>query len=289
MIQSYWTEFSDNFISVVTKIRFIDVIDWLVVAFLIYHGIRLVRETRAMQLLKGIAAIFLVYFFANLFDMITLTFVMDTVVRSGMVLLAVLFQPELRRALEQMGRNNLISGIGRLGAPSAEQQREDLHAFIGILCKSCQALSESRTGAIIVIERQIKLGDVINTGTVIDASPSVELVGNIFFAKSPLHDGAMVVRNARLLAAGCYLPLSANTEIGRELGTRHRAALGLSEVSDAVIVVVSEETGAISVAIDSRLQRKLSSQNLGKLLTAKLDTAPTGPVPNRFAFWRAKK
>lgn len=288
-IQSYWSEFSGNFLSVVSNITFSDVLDWLVVAFLIYHGIRLVRETRAMQLVNGIAAILLVYFFANQLGMITLTFVMDSVVRSGMVLLAVLFQPELRRALEQVGRNKIISGIGRIGAPSASQRRESMQEFTKTVCDSCHALSESKTGALIVIEREIKLGDVIKTGTVIDASPSAELIGNIFFANSPLHDGAMVIRDRRLLAAGCYLPLSANTEIGRELGTRHRAALGMSEVSDAIVVVVSEETGAISVALDSRLQRKLSVQNLGKLLGAKLDPDPAEPSPRRFAFWRAKK
>jgi diadenylate cyclase len=200
----------------------------------------------------------------------------------------VLFQPELRSALEKMGRSN-ISAL-RIGGTQSEAEAHDVEALIDILAKSCVYLSTRKTGALIVIEREIKLGDVIKTGTVIDASPSVELIGNLFFVNSPLHDGAMIVRNGRLLAAGCYLPLSQNMEISNTLGTRHRAALGMSENSDAVILVVSEETGAISAANESRLQWRVSEKNLRSILERKLIGERSEDKPEKKpAFWRAKK
>lgn len=280
-------DFGDSFMGAIDTIMPSDILDWLVVAFLIYHGVRLVRETRAMQLVKGIAAILLVYFFSSWLKMNTLSFVLETIIGSGALLLAVLFQPELRRALEQMGRSKLGGRIW--GIDSAGVAREQNEELIRILCESCGELSENKTGALIVIERETKLGEVVKTGTVIDSIPSVELIGNIFFTNSPLHDGAMVVRDGRLYAAGCYLPLSGNMEIGRELGTRHRAALGMSENSDAVVIIVSEETGAITVAFESRLQRKLSTQNLGKFLNAKLMGPPPDVQEKKPMFRRAKK
>lgn len=261
-------DFGDSFMGAIGTIRPSDLLDWLVVAFLLYHGIRLVRETRAMQLVKGIGALLLVYFFSSLLQMNTLSFVLKNIVGSGVLLFAVLFQPELRRALEQMGRSKLSGRIR--GMDISGLAREQSEALIKTLCDSCAYLSERKTGALIVIERETMLGEIVKTGTVIDSAPSVELISNIFFTNSPLHDGAMVIRDGRLHAAGCYLPLSTNMEIGRELGTRHRAALGMSEVSDAVVIIVSEETGAITVAFESRLQRRLSPHNLGNLLTAKL-------------------
>jgi diadenylate cyclase len=203
--------------------------------------------------------------------MVSMKFLMRSVLDVGIIALVVIFQPELRRALEQVGRST-ITDIGVFGGGQSTD-REHLARtkdIIEIVTQSCKELSAKKTGALIVIERQIKLGEVIGSGTIIDAYPSVELIGNIFFTNSPLHDGAMVIRGGRLYAAGCFLPLSGNMEIGRELGTRHRAALGMSEESDAAVVVVSEETGAISVAIDSRLQRGLSPLNLQKLLSIKL-------------------
>jgi diadenylate cyclase len=275
-------------LSAVNTIKLADYIDWLVVAFLIYHAGKLVRETRAMQLIKGIAAILLVYFFAIQLEMNTLKFVLESIVRSGVLLLAVLFQPELRRALEQVGRSK-ISGLGALFGPDADVlRRERAERLITSVSKACEYLSERKTGALIVLERETKLGEIVKTGTVIDATPGVELITNIFFSNSPLHDGAMVAREGRLHAAGCFLPLSSNMEIGRELGTRHRAALGLSEVSDALVIVVSEETGAVSAAIDSRLNRSLSTGDLLSLMCEKLlpQDAINGKKP---VFRRAKK
>lgn len=282
-------DFSDSFMSAIHTIKFADFIDWIAVAFLIYYAVRLVRETRAMQLVKGIAAIMLVYFFASRLHMNTLSFALETIIGSGIVLLAVLFQPELRRALEQIGRSKITGINGLFGADAAAETRIQTANMINLLGESCVYLSERKTGALIVVEKETKLGEIIKTGTVTDSQLSVELVTNIFFANSPLHDGAMVIRGMRLYAAGCYLPLSANMEIGRELGTRHRAALGMSEVSDAVVIVVSEETGAISVACESRLQRHLSANELRSLLHTKLLGDQDESGEKKPVFWRAKK
>jgi len=269
-LRSVWSDFWSNLASVTNTITIIDFIDVAVVAFIIYKLVGLVRETRAMQLVKGIAAIFAVYFVSNMIGMITLSYLIQNVLQVGLFAIVVLFQPELRRALEQMGRTK-ISFMDKLtGADNEEQIRQRKRQIVDVVCESSEYLSKRKIGALMVIEREIRLGDIIKTGTVINSDPSVELICNIFFPNSPLHDGAMILRGGKLHAAGCFLPLSGNTEIGRELGTRHRAALGMSEESDAVVVVVSEETGAISVAMDSRLQRGLSAQNLRKLLEAKL-------------------
>lgn len=288
-ITKLWQDIENSFMSAINTIKPADVIDWLVVAFLIYHAVKLVRETRAMQLVKGIAAILLVYVFASWWKMNTLSFVLENIIGSGVLLLVVLFQPELRRALEQMGRSKITGIGGILGADSTVIQREHIENLIKTLCDSCAYLSERKTGSLIVIERETMLGEIVKTGTVIDSKPSLELITNIFFTNSPLHDGAMVIRGGRLYAAGCYLPLSSNMEIGRELGTRHRAALGMSEVSDAVVIVVSEETGAISVAYESRLNRGLSAAVLDKLLREKLIGKEDESEEKKPRFRRAKK
>jgi diadenylate cyclase len=289
--QTFVAYVSDIF-GTILSFRLRDIIDVAAVAFVLYHALKLVRETRAMQFIKSIAVIFVVYFLANEFNLISLKFLMKNVLDIGLVALVVLFQPELRRALEQLGRSKItelnVFGGGQTHDEALIVLRQEL---IEIIAESCADLSSKKTGALIVIERQIKLGEVINSGTIIDSKPSVELVENIFFINSPLHDGALVIRGGRLYAAGCFLPLSANMEIGRELGTRHRAALGMSEVSDAVIVIVSEETGALSVALDSSLQRGLSLQNLKKLLSIKLNatTPEDGQEGKKHVFWKVKK
>lgn len=292
-IAAAFQEFWNNLKSVLTSFNFpIDLIDIAVTAFVIYHAVRLVRETRAMQLLKGIIAILAVYLFASELGMIVIGFFTQNIIQVGIFLLVVLFQPELRSALEKMGRTQL--SLRHFTGSRDEKARMATKELIDTLTESCLYLSENKTGALIVIERQTRLGDVIKTGTMIDSVLSLELIGNIFFLNSPLHDGAMIIRDHRLHAAGCYLPLSQNMEIGRELGTRHRAALGLSEVSDAVVLVVSEETGAITMAVDSRLQRGLSKKNLRKLLELKLlgDAKKAEESPKKrkdLRFWKVKK
>ncbi len=284
-IRSALATFWENLRGIVNTVGLADILDILIVAFLIYHAVRLVRETRAMQLVKGIVLILVMYVLALYLKLTTLSFFITNILQWGIVALAIVFQPELRRALEQVGRSKLSSSLFREAEPGDDLP---LKKMLDAVCSAAVYLSERNTGALMVLERETKLGDVIGTGTIIDSEPTTELICNIFFPNSPLHDGAMVLRGGRLHAAGCFLPLSSNDEIGRELGTRHRAALGMSEVSDAVIVVVSEETGAISVAMNSRLQRNLSAQNLAKLLEAKMFSLRQGePAPaNKRGFWR---
>lgn len=253
-----------------------DALDILVMAYLIYQMIKLVRETRAAQLVKGIAVMFLFYFISKMVGLKTLGFLMDNVLQVGLFALVVVFQPELRRALEQVGR----SRIGKLqmfsSGVSEQEKQAGWNRFIEALLEEIPALSRQRIGALMVIEMQTKLGEIIKTGTIVDADPSAELIGNIFFPNSPLHDGAMIVRDGRLHAAGCFLPLSDNSEISRELGTRHRAALGMSEVSDALVVVVSEETGYITLCRNGRLERGVSMERLRAALTTALKPEPEG-------------
>lgn len=284
--------YTSDIIATIASFKLRDILDIAVVTFIIYSIMKIVRETRAMQFIKSIGVIFIAYFIATEFNIISLKFLLGNVLNIGLVALVVLFQPELRRALERLGRSK-ISDVGTVfGAQYySEEATARAQELVEIICAGCETLSKKKIGALIVIERQTKLGEVINSGTIIDSRPSTELIGNIFFTNSPLHDGALVIRNSRLYAAGCFLPLSANMEIGKELGTRHRAALGMSEVSDAVTVVVSEESGAISVAAESRLQRGLSIQNLSKLLSLKLSASAMygeDSVKKR-AFWKVKK
>lgn len=262
------SDFFQMLLGLLANIKITDILDILFVAIITYYAIRLVRETRAMQLVKSIGVVLLVYFLSDLFSMFTLKFLLGKILDYGLVVLVVLFQPELRRALERIGRSRLTDW-GRFGAKNMQEQQE-ANTMIEAVCESCMDLSKRKEGALIVMEREIRLGEVINTGTLVDATPSPELISNIFFKNSPLHDGAMVIRNNRICAAGCYLPLSSNYSINRDLGTRHRAALGISEVSDALVIVISEERGSISVAMDSRIYENYTIAWLKKLLEEKL-------------------
>ncbi|MCL2857664.1 MAG: diadenylate cyclase CdaA [Oscillospiraceae bacterium] len=275
-------EFWRSVNSVIAVARIPDLLDILVVAYLLYHTIRLVRETRAMQLVKGIAVILLIWLVAASLNMITLTVIMENIVQWGILATVILFQPELRRALEQMGRSK-FSNFGRFGSEGKEQLLAAVRVMIEAVCQSAEVLSKDKTGALMVIERETKLGDIIPSGTIIDSAPSSSLICNIFYPNTPMHDGAMILREGRLHAAGCFLPLSVNDQIGRELGTRHRAALGISEVSDAIAIVVSEETGQISVAINGELKRGCSRMALASLLEVSLIPKPE---EQRRPFWR---
>lgn len=262
-LQLFW----EHFLAIVSSIGPADLLDIAIVAFLVYKLIGLVRETRAGQLVKGVLAILALYGTAKIFEFRMLENIIQFILTYGVFALLVLFQPELRKVLEQVGQTS-ISSFQIFAAPSEnrEEYRRRLHEVVEAVVDGCAALSQTHTGALIVIERKTKLGDIISTGTVINASPSSELVQNIFFHNSPLHDGALVIREGRLYSAGCFLPLSQNNQISRMLGTRHRAALGMSEVSDAVVVVVSEETGAISAAINGKLELRLANTALHALL-----------------------
>lgn len=255
-----------------------DVIDMGIMAYVIYRGMKLLKDTSAMRLAKGILIIFITQIVAENLQLNTVSWILRQVFSFGALFLAIVFQPELRRMLEQLGKGQ---GQLRKFLTGTEVDIVAIDQCINQTVLACESMSWTRTGALMVFERQERISEIINTGTRIDAEPSAELIKNIFFHNSPLHDGALVVREGRLFSAGCVLPLSGNQTLSRELGTRHRAAVGMSEVSDAVLVVVSEETGAISVAIGGMLKRHLSPETLRKILVAELTPEEKTETPKK--------
>ena len=257
----------NQIIGTVKAIGIWDILDIVIVALLIYQVIKLIRETRAMQLAKGLILLLLLYFVAYNLNMKTVRFIMQNVVATGVLALVIVFQPELRRMLEHVAQTKL----NKLNIFQSSQDKDSeltgvWNESISVIANACETLSKTKTGALIVFERQTKLGEIIKTGTVVDATPSNELIGNLFFVNSPLHDGAMIIRDGRICASGCFLPLSQNYTISKEMGTRHRAALGVSENSDAVVVVVSEETGTIYIAEGGVIERNFTIPQLEKRL-----------------------
>lgn len=240
-----------------------DIIDILIMAYIIYKAIGFMRESRAGQLAKGLIILFLIYFVANWWNLTTMKWVLSRFVDYIIIAVAIIFQPELRRILERVGHTKLVGTQGDL----SDNPIEDC---IDKVCRAAGNMQENKIGALIVFERSTQLGEIIDTGTVINADPSVSMVGNIFFPKSPLHDGAMIIRDGRLYAAGCILPLTQREDISSQLGTRHRAAIGMTENSDAVVLVVSEETGIISIVSNGKITRNYNSisaaEELRKLL-----------------------
>ena len=256
-ISSLWSQF----LSLLSSFNISSALDVLLVSFIIFSGIKLIRETRAEQLVKGIILLLGIWIVANIFSMNMMKTILSYFFNFSVIALLIIFQPEIRRALEQMGRNNFGKKLGLLNKEE-EKQKEKKQRCISAVVDSAAYLQERKTGALMVIERETKLGDIINTGTVVDAIPSQQLICNIFFNKAPLHDGGMVIRDGQVYAAGCILPLTSNENVSAELGTRHRAALGMSENSDAIIVVVSEETGTISIAKNGILTRNYTHDSL---------------------------
>lgn len=280
-----------QFVDVIRTVRLADVIDVICISYLVYKLVSLVRETRAAQLIKGILIILAAYLISDLARMQTMQFVMEYILNNGLIVLVVVFQPELRRALEQVGRSK-FSKFGFFAIhPDMEQELEQSwQGAIDAICESLEPLSSQKIGALMVIERKTKLGEIIKTGTIIDSKPSMELIGNVFFPNSPLHDGAMIIRDGKLYAAGCFLPLSENYGISKQLGTRHRASLGMSENSDAIVLVVSEETGVISIARDGVLKRNYTPQNVRELLEKELLPSKSAESSDKKpVFWRIKK
>ena len=266
------SEFTDMLVRQISLFGITDLIDICVVAYVMFQLIKLLRETRAIQLVKGLLALVAVYLAAHILQLRSISFLMQNVFQIGAIALIVLFQPELRKVLEQVGRTR-VSALGSVFAPTSDNETDIMHRWeetINAVCDACATMSRQKVGALMIFERSTPLGDVIATGTIVDAQPSYELINNLFFKNSPLHDGAVILRDGRIHAAGCVLPLSANFTISRELGTRHRAALGMSENSDAVVVIVSEETGSISVAIGGMLKRHLKPETLENLLRNEL-------------------
>lgn len=256
--------------SVFRSIGFNDIIDIIILYFLIYNAIKLIRETRAQQLTKGIIVLIICYLIAVVANLQTMRYLLKLCFQWGFLALIILFQPELRRMLEKVGRTK-IAEFNFFGGGDTEHSQDSWHIAIDAICDSAQNLSSTKTGALIICERKTKLGEQIATGTVLNCKPSPEIFGNIFFPNTPLHDGAVIIRDGMILAAGCFLPRPQKDElINKQLGSRHRAAIGMSENSDAIVIVVSEETGNISVAENGELTRGYTKDSLKKLLLGKL-------------------
>lgn len=246
-----------------------DIVDILILSYLFFHIMKLIRETRALQLSKGILLLLGSYLVAVVFNLQTIKFLLKICFQWGFLALIILFQPELRRMLERVGRSK-ITDIA-LFKTSDEGEAGNVRVAIRAVCDASMKLSSTRTGALIIFERKTKLGEQIATGTLLDCVPSAAMLGNIFVPNTPLHDGAVIIRDGKILAAGCFLPKPAKEElINKQLGSRHRAAIGMSENSDAIVIVVSEETGTISVAENGELTRGYVEDTLKKLLYSRL-------------------
>lgn len=243
----------NQIIYAISNIRVFDIIDILIIAFIIYKAFGFLRETRAGQLVKGLLILAVLYLFANWWDLATVKWILTKVMNSAIIAAAVIFQPELRKILEKVGRTKFAQG------QLFDKYSDEVVECIDKVCKAAGFMQEKKIGALIVFERTTQLGDIISTGTLLDANASVSVINNIFFPKSPLHDGAMIIRNGRVFAAGCILPLTQSVDISSQLGTRHRAAIGMSEISDAVVLVVSEETGTISIVCNGKITRNYNA------------------------------
>ncbi|MBR4073571.1 MAG: diadenylate cyclase CdaA [Clostridia bacterium] len=247
-VYAFWNQI----LYAISNIRVLDIFDIIIIALIVYKAIDFLRDSRAGQLVKGIGILLIAYIVANWWELAVLRWLLSIVVDSAIIALAVIFQPELRRILEKVGHT-------RFSASQFPDDERQLSTCIDEVCKAAGNMQEKKIGALVVFERATQLGEIINTGTIIDAAPSFSMVNNVFFPKSPLHDGAMIVRDGKLYAAGCILPLTQNPNISSHLGTRHRAAIGMTENSDAVVLVVSEETGIISIVFNGEIKRNFNA------------------------------
>ena len=256
--------FFRDVLAMLPTIKFMDIIDILLVTFVLYTLIMMIQTTGAARIAKSIVLLLVLAVVTKLLNMYLMSFLLDRVLEIGLIALVIMFQPELRRMLEKIGSKSLRELL------STKQEQREIDRVIGETVNACEIMSRERTGVLIVFERETSLIDYQKTGTVIDARVSSELLRNLFFTKASLHDGAVIIRNERIAAAGCVLPLTQSRNISSDLGTRHRAGIGMSEVSDAVVVIVSEETGTISVAVNGMLKRHLAPQTLERLLLKEL-------------------
>ena len=261
-------EIFNSILSIIKTIQLRDIVDILAIALLIFGLFKLIQETRAVQLLKGVIMLLIVYFLSSLFGLVMLSSLLRTFFEAAVVVIAIIFQPEIRKALEQMGRNNTYKKYIKIFTKhhKGDEWKKAVEKSIVDAADTAVLFSRSKTGALLVFERETMLSDIAATGTSIDAETSVALFGNIFFNKAPLHDGASIIRDGKLFAAGCILPLTSNLNVDINLGTRHRAGLGISEQSDAVVLIVSEETGVISLAVNGILLREFTREELIKKL-----------------------
>ena len=268
-----------------SDINLSDVAEVIILAFLIYHILLWIKTTRAWALVKGFAVILVFLLAAVFFEMDTILWIAEKIFNIGILAIVIVFQPEFRKALEQLGQKNIIADI--LSMESGKEQGEEFNDKTAeAIIKACVEMSKVKTGALIVIENSVPLGEYERTGINLDAQVSSQLLLNIFEHNTPLHDGAIIVRGNRVVSATCYLPLSDNMELSKELGTRHRAAVGISEVSDALTVVVSEETGAISITQNSELMRNITADILREQLQTLQNKTTEG---KRFKLWKGRE
>ena len=251
-----------DMLSTIQNIGFLDVLDIVIVCVLLYHVFKLARTTRANQVIKGLVVLLIAAVVSSILQMKILSWMLSYIINAGAIIIVVLFQPELRRGLERLGRNKLFDSGRSLSDSDANYENT-----VDELIYAVQSMSKSKTGALIVLTNKTGLADVESTGTHLDAIVSGALLINIFEPNTPLHDGAVIIKDSRVTAAGCFLPLSENVT-DKELGTRHRAGTGITEVSDATVLIVSEETGIISVAVDGKLTRYVDSRKLREILEA---------------------
>ncbi|MCQ2428676.1 MAG: diadenylate cyclase CdaA [Clostridia bacterium] len=265
---TFWSEFfkiCDKYIiSVLKDIRIVDVIDILLLSFILFYVYRFIKGRRAARLAIGLLLIAMVLVLSIVFDMRAIKYILQNFYQVGFLALIIIFQSDLRAGLEKVG-NTPIKGFKSIST----REYRDIVSMCDRLSETAEGLSVTKTGALIIIERETKLGEYLTQGVIINADLEPLMLRNIFFNKAPLHDGAVIIRNRRIYAAGCFLPLSA-ADVNKDLGTRHRAALGLSEVSDALVIVVSEETGVISLASGGRLERNFDRSSLMQRLTLEL-------------------
>lgn len=260
-------DFFTRLINVILSFKFTDFLDICLVAFVIYHAIKLLRDTRAFQLVKGLILVGIAFGVIILLDMQASEYIFKTLFSNLIIVLIILFNPEIRHALEAAGSNGFRNFAKKL-LPKKHDDVNDRNVkeVVASFVKAVEGMSKNKVGSLTVFERKTLLGEIVKSGTIIDAAATEQMFGNIFFPNSPLHDGAAVIREGRIYAAGCILPLTQNNNVDKELGTRHRAAIGMSEQSDALLVITSEETGVISVAEKGGLIRNLTSAELEELL-----------------------
>ncbi len=260
------SEFLNKSVNYLLTIGFSDLLDILIVATLIYHAIGLIRKTNSSRVARGIIMILVALWLSGpgLLNLTMFNMFLRKTVELGLIAIVIIFQPELRRVLERVGSSKITDVFLAETAPLS------MDSAITQTVLACSDMSKTRTGALIIFERNNRLNDPMSTGTIIGAETTAELLRNIFYPKAPLHDGAAIIREGRIVAAGCMLPLSHNANLSRDLGMRHRAGIGMSEHSDAVVVIVSEETGSISVALDGMLKRHLSADTFERILRSEL-------------------
>ncbi len=264
----------------------IDILEIAIIAFAVYHIILWIKDTRAWMLLKGMIILGIIFLAALILEMNVVLWIFQNAMVVGIMALVIIFQPELRNALEQLGRKNILRSITFDNSKSKNERYTP--ESVDEIVKAVYDMAGVKTGALIVVERDIQCREYEHTGIPIDAEISTQLLVNIFEHNTPLHDGAVIIRNNRIVAATCYLPLSENLEVSKELGTRHRAGLGISEVSDSLTIIVSEETGFVSLACDGKLYRKIDADTLQLRLTEASRRNNVNEKKNRFGWWKGR-